>query len=477
MKIGHKIGWWIGGSVLGLSTVLGLLALMFFQTFYPSPPKADYPQAHDLATAQRQDLDYFQHYLTLNRAYSPKALTQAKAFYRNAYANAGTYSAAEFDLAIMRMVALSDNGHSKVYLGALSRSNNRIPCRFYRFADGYYVIRARPECEALLGAKLLAVDGTSVDTLVDQMYAYTLGPRNHYDQNVTPFFLESPALLHAAGLAAQPDRLNLRVQKRDGNEYDVTISADPPNANDPRVFSDSYLSGQPIDDESTDWKSVLPSNAELPQFLRDYENPFHTAWLSDQSTHYVQFRSNMDAAGHPIRPFIDRVEREISAHKPRFIVLDLRLDQGGDFTITGSLMKRISTLTDSIQHVYVLTGAWTFSAGNVSLALVKEHGGDKVTLLGEPAGDRIRIWAEGGELQLPNSKLWIGYATGYQDYSKPCWGQRGCFWVALLFPTHVTSFDPDVRVPFTFDDYVHLRDPLLEKALALARILGQSGSR
>ncbi len=477
MKIGHKIGWWIGGSVLGLSAALGLLTLMFFHTFYPSPPKADYPQAHDLATAQGQDLDYFQHYFTLNRAYSPEALTQAKALYREASANAGSYSAAAFDLVIMRMAALSDNGHSKVFLGPLSRSNNRIPCRIYRFADGYYVIRARPACEALLGAKLLAVDGMPVDALVDHMYAYTLGPRNHYDQNATPFFLESPDLLHAAGLAAQADRLSLRVQMRDGNEHDVTISADPPDENAPRVFSDSYLSPQRIDDEAADWMSLLPSNAALPQFLRDYDNPFHTAWLPDKSTYYVQFRSNMDEPGHLIRPFIERVEREIVEHNPRFIVLDLRLDQGGDFTTTASLMKRISTLTDSIQHVYVLTGAWTFSAGNVSLALVKEHGGDKVTVLGEPAGDRVRIWAEGGELQLPNSKLWIGYTTGYHDYSKPCWGQRGCFWVVLLFPTHVTSFDADVRVPFTFDDYVHLRDPVLEKALELASILGQSDSR
>lgn len=474
MKSGYKIGWWIGGCVLGLSAVLGLLSLAFFHNFYPSPPKADYPQVHDLATAQRQDLDYFQHYFTLNRAYSPEALTQTKALYHKAKANAGTYSPAAFDLVIMRMAALSDNGHSKVFLGPVSRNNNRIPCRLYRFADGYYVIRARSECEALLGAKLLAVDGMPVDALVDRMYAYTLGPRNHYDQYVTPFFLESPDLLHAAGLATQAEQLSLRVQMRDGNEHNVTISADPPDANAPRVFSDSYLSPQHIDGESMGWMSLLPSNAALPQFLRDYDNPFHTAWLPEKSTYYVQFRSNMDEPGHPIRPFTERVKREVVANNPRFIVLDLRLDQGGDFTTTGSLMKGIATLTDSIQHVYVLTSAWTFSAGNVSLALVKEHGGDKVTVLGESAGDRVRIWAEGGELQLPNSKLWIGYATGYHDYSKPCWGQRGCFWVVLFYPTHITSFDPDVRVPFTFDDYVDLRDPVLEKALALASALGQS---
>ncbi|MEO7199092.1 MAG: hypothetical protein ABIY56_02630 [Dokdonella sp.] len=476
MKIGRKFGWWVGGCVVGLAAVLGALAFLFFHTFYPSARKADYPQAHDLTTAQRQDLDYFQHYFTLNRAYSPEALTQAKGLYHEAQANAGTYSAAAFDLLIMRMAALSDNGHSKVFTGPLSRRNNRIPCRLYRFADGYYVIRAQPACEALLGAKLLAVDGMPVDDLVDRMYAYTLGPRNHYDQSVTPFFLESPDLLHAAGLAGEANRLSLRVQLPDGNEHDVMMFADPPDATAPRLFSDSYLSPRRIDGESADWAPLLPSNAALPQFLRDYDTPFHTDWWPEKSTYYVQFRSNKDEPGHPIRPFIERVEREVAAHSPRFIVLDLRLDQGGDFTTTASLMKRIATLTDSIQHVYVLTSAWTFSAGNISLALVKEHGGDKVSVLGDPVGDRVRIWAEGGDLQLPNSKLRIGYATGYHDYSKPCWGERGCFWVVLFFPTHVTSFDPDVRVPFTFEDYVHLRDPVLEKAFVLAGKLDQVDS-
>jgi hypothetical protein len=40
-------------------------------------------------------------------------------------------------------------------------------------------------------------------------------------------------------------------------------------------------------------------------------------------------------------------------------------------------------------------GPWTFSAGDISLALVKDHGGRMVTVIAEPAGDRVRIWAEG----------------------------------------------------------------------------------
>jgi hypothetical protein len=47
----------------------------------------------------------------------------------------GRFSPAQFDLAVSRMVALADNGHSAVYKGSLSRRNNRLPCRFYHFSE------------------------------------------------------------------------------------------------------------------------------------------------------------------------------------------------------------------------------------------------------------------------------------------------------------------------------------------------------
>ena len=423
MKRRYKIGLWVVGLSAALLIVLGVVALTFFRTFYPDAPSADYPPARDVATAQQQDLDYFQNYFTLNKAYSPIALEKVKAMHGEALSKAGTYSSAAFSLAISRMVALSDNGHSSISKRYLSTTNNRIPCRLYRFDDGYYVIRAKPACVELLGAKLVSIDSVSIDAVVDRVYPFMLGPRNHFDQFIAPFFLESPELLHAAGVIAQADRFTLRVKMRDGSEQDIVMIADAPDADSPTVYSDSYLSPRRIDDEGEEWTSLLARNVDMPQFLLDYDNPFQTAWWPDQHTFYAQFRSNMDEPGHPIGPFTERVHREIVANHPRFIVLDLRLNQGGDFTRTASLMKRLATLTDAIKHVYVLTSAWTFSAGNVSLALVKEHGGDKVTVVGEAAGDRVRIWAEGGSLELPNSRIRVGYATGYHDYTKPCWGE------------------------------------------------------
>jgi hypothetical protein len=454
--------------LLILALGCGSVVFAFFHRFYPSVALSTFPPAHNLATAQWQDFEYFQRYLKLDQAYSPEARLQAIRLLTEYQAKAGSLSPAQFDLAVSRMVALADNGHSAVYKGSLSRGNNRLPCRFYHFSDGYYIIRAQPACRSLLGAKVTAVDGVAVDAVVDRMFEYSGGPRNHYDQFISVFLLESPALLHAAGIASVSDRLSLHLMLPNGVDADETIVADPPNVNEPHVYSDSYLSPQRIDGEAEDWTALLAPGAKLPVFLHDYENPFQSLYWAGNSVYYVEFRSNEDESGHSIGKFVARVKREIVADRPRNVVVDLRLDQGGNFVTTAGLMTNLAKLTNSIEHVYVLTSAWTFSAGNVSVALLKQHGGRKVTVIGETVGDRLRIWAEGGDMTLPNSKLDIGFATGLHDYTHPCWRERGCFWTMFFFPMRLTTLDPDNRVPYSFDDYVALRDPVLDRALMLA---------
>jgi hypothetical protein len=347
-------------------------------------------------------------------------------------------------------------------MGPFSRHHNRLPCRLYKFADGFFVLRARPACTDLLGARVVSIDGHPIRQVVDGMFKYSGGPRNHYDQFKAVFFLESPELLHAAGFANASDRETFHVRARDGSERDATIVAEKPNADAPRVYSDSYLSPLPIDGEEKNWKPLLPKDAKLPLFLRDYTNPFQTAWWADRKAFYIQFRDNADEPGHPIGAFVDRVKNEIADYKPKTIVLDLRLDQGGNLTTTASLMKH---LADDVEHVYVLTSAWTFSAGNVNLALLKTHGGSKITIVGEPVGDRMRIWAEGSDMVLPNSKLDVEYATGLHDYTKSCFGEPGCFWVMYFYPMQLKSWMPDITVPYTFADYAAMRDPALDRVL------------
>jgi hypothetical protein len=259
----RRIVIWIATPIAALLLILGGIAFAFFRTFYPSPPQAQFPPATDIRTAQQQDLEYFRHYLDLNRTFTPESRAQLARLLEQNLARAGSFSPAQFSLAVAEMAALADNGHSRIQPGRLARRNTHLPCRLYRFADGYYVVRARAACGALLGAKILQIDGRPIEAIADAMYRYFRGPRNHYDQFASPFFLESPELLHAAGLASAPDRAMLRVLMRDGTERDAELIADPANPDGPRVWGNEFLSPLPVERESDDWQHTFDDYVSL----------------------------------------------------------------------------------------------------------------------------------------------------------------------------------------------------------------------
>jgi hypothetical protein len=240
-----------------------------------------------------------------------------------------------------------------------------------------------------------------------------------------------------------------------------------------RRSGDEILSPELIDGEEMDWASILSAETEIPFFLQEWEIPFRMTFLEDVGALLIQLRTNQDVEDASIRDFVSHLRREAKEVEPRAIVLDLRFDQGGDFTTTASLMKDLTDLAVSVEQVFVLTGAWTFSAGITNVALARDHGGEKVTLVGEPVGDRLRFWGEGGRVQLPNSGLSLGFATGLHDYSGSCFGEPGCFWTFFLHPVSVESLDPDIRVNYTIADYLALRDPALDRAI---ETLESSGS-
>jgi hypothetical protein len=156
MKRVTRIALWIIIPLATLFLMAVAAGFALFHQFYPNAPEADFPPAKDAATAQRQDFSYFRNYLELNRSYTPEARARAASLLAKYESESEPLSTAQFDLAIARMAALADNGHSRVHPGPLSRRHTRLPCRLYHFDDGYRVLRARAACIELLGAKVIS---------------------------------------------------------------------------------------------------------------------------------------------------------------------------------------------------------------------------------------------------------------------------------------------------------------------------------
>ncbi len=167
----------------------------------------------------------------------------------------------------------------------------------------------------------------------------------------------------------------------------------------------------------------------------------------------MQLKSNVDQGGQSIKDFLSSTESRLRQDRPCNVIFDLRYDGGGDFVNTYGFARDLPKLTAAGGKIIVLTGPATFSAGISTVAFVKHAGQGRVVIVGEPVGDRLQFFSEGGLACLPNSPLCVAYETGKHDYQHACTDWDVCFWLNYFFPLQVESLDPDEAIPLSFKDW------------------------
>ena len=161
------------------------------------------------------------------------------------------------------------------------------------------------------------------------------------------------------------------------------------------------------------------------------------------------------------------VQNEVVSRRPKYAIVDLRLNQGGNLFITVLFTQALPRLLPPDGRVFVLVGRATFSAALVTAAMLKANGGNRTVLIGETMGDADRFWAEGGNMTLPHSKIEVRYCDGFHDWAAGCTDLDTCYWAAVAFGVRYISLVPEVHVEPTFAEYATGQDPVLAAALAL----------
>jgi hypothetical protein len=458
--------WTLGISI----SVLILLGGTYFSTkyfmekkFYPDPPVAAFTIPKDLAEAQSQDLNYFAHYFDLERSYTPSALLMANEMLEALKLKAGTLSAAEFDLAVGKIVALADNGHSNVFASSRSRRFGRIDIRTTWFGDGLYVTRAVEDHKDLLGARLLSVSGIDAETL-NQTFSRYYGGTPPYKRSMSPYFIEAPELLEGAGLPIIAAEATYKFQLREGSLVERILSFGQADPDAIRAFPVDWLFPARRKGEAETWKPAFDeAKDKLPLYLQFHEQAFQRKALPDLDAYYIALRQNYSSDNQSIGKFLRQTLKEVEKSKPKNLVIDMRLNGGGDYTTTAKAMWKLPTLIPDDGRIFLLSSSATFSAGMSSMGFVKEVGGDRVTIVGTEVGDRMQFWSEGRFMTLPNSKVNFRYSTGYVDMKNSCDDYSKCYWLGALYPIEVESLSPDIVVETTFDDYITGRDPVMAR--------------
>jgi hypothetical protein len=444
----------------------GGFALYFLHKFNPDPPRNDFPSPASALEAQQQDIEQFSRLLAMDRAFSPAARAEAKRQIAELKAERAPLDSGRFRVALMQIAALADNGHTSLDDKEDNRPNC-VPIRVMWFADGLYVVRAKAEYADLLGVRINNVDGRptrDVLAALKQLHGGGEGWRRTH----AALYIQSPEILYGAGLNSRPDQTTWTFRLSSGTEMTRKLPGEFCGDSEPYGLMTRWLSPQKMKGEPQDWRALFSTDADLPLSLRDFNSPFRRAWIDHGCTVFIQLKAIQDVDNLHIRDFLKATTDEMGVHPPCNIILDLRFNTGGDFTKAVRFASHLPDFVPPGGRIYILTDSQTFSAAITTTAFVKQAAGSRAIILGEPVGDRLTFYGEGNAGCLPHARLCVHYATGMHDYARPCNDWSKCYWLNWFFPVQVKSLAPDETIKMTFTDYTARRDPVFERAVALA---------
>ena len=408
----------------------------------------------------KQDLAEFKSgFLEADASYSPDERARAEQLFARLEDKFTSLSDAEIELRLAEIAAVTDNGHSFLMPGGWTARYPRLPVDFRVFADGVFIIKGYGDSRGLRGRKLLAINGHAVDSLAQTWARYQgglKGWRDHY----LPFFLETPALLLAAGVIETADSVTLSLLDESG--VVTALDLKPQDDLPPLEGFNQYIPPPRVLVEAAEM-----SEAELPLYLQQPALAFRMQTVDDIDAVYIQFKANVDFSGNQdIGAFVNSAAELLSARRPSTIVLDQRFNFGGDLTTTRELMKKLPGYLAPDGRIFAITSGRTFSAGISSLGYAKQAAGDRLVIVGEAAGDALEFWAEGDLLELPNSGVAFLMATERHNYKTGC-PESDCHRNIRVDPIQIESLDPDVPAPLNWADYRRGIDPAMREIRAM----------
>jgi hypothetical protein len=459
-----------------MKTIRTLAAALAVAAF-AAPAAAQHPHQQEQAAAQqdpttaearRADIAVFrERFMARDRAlaFAGRA-TEAEQRLAALEAQAGDVSQAYFELEIARIVALADNGHSADFPGPRSRRFNRImDVRFAPFGEDFYVLRASPANADLLGARLVAIEGRPI-AQVRAVARSLAGGTNAWRDRDAGYFFESPEQMAALDVITNADHASYRFRLVNGRTVTRRFTPEPANPDRVRANSDRWFYPAPVEGEGDNWRALLAPE-QAPWSLQEPDRAFRMRDAPEIDAFVIEMRQNTSSEDADIAEFmLDALEAARTSGR-RNIVLDMRMNGGGDLNNTRAWVRRLPRVAPG--RVFVLTSPWTFSAAISTVGYLKQEAPDRVVIVGEMVGDRLDFHAEGGTFTLPHSGAAILPATERHDYRTGCRNIENCHGSVVRHPIAVESLAPDIAAPWTIEAYRAGRDPAMEAVAAALR--------
>jgi hypothetical protein len=344
----------------------------------------------------------------------------------------------ELLVSVLRIIASLGprNGHTGLFPGDPGhvRPLHLYPIRLYRLADGVFVVDA--EDKGLVGRRLVAVDGSPVDRVFELVDPLVPHDNAWNTRGMAPHYALTAEVLHGLGIVDTVGPADFTFQVSGGARTDVTLAPIP----------GPQYAGEFADPLHGHYPSVLPS-APRPLYLANSGKALWVTTLAGGRAVYVGY----NGVSAPAPAVLRRIRRLALAAGTRRVIVDLRLNGGGDNTTYGPLVDLFaSKQVNRRGKLYLLVGRATFSAAANFAAEIDRD--TRAVIVGEPTGGGVETYGDTVPVLLPSLGWYVYVASRYHERKR---GPND----------HRLAVAPDVHVELTSAQYFAGRDPVLERAL------------
>jgi Tetratricopeptide repeat/Peptidase family S41 len=346
---------------------------------------------------------------------------------------------------LARIAALVGDGHTNVAPTRDPKIGFRtLPFKLYLFKDGLFVRSAERGHADLLGARVVKVGDLAVEEAVARAREI-IGRDNEMDVKFfAPLLLAMPEVLHALGISGSPDEARFTFEKA-GRQQALTLK---PSGPADMLPPDTDLSWMPKEG----WVDMR-DGAPTPLWLKDPQNKFWFEQLPGTKTVYVQINEVNDKPDESLADFSNRMLAFVEANDVEKLVLDLRLNRGGNGSrLRPLVVGLIKSKLNRPGRLFTLMGRSTWSAAQFLLNRMEKY--TDVIFVGEPSGSKGNDYGDSRRITLPNSQLTVRVSVYYWQEWDP-WDVRP--WTA-----------PHVTAELSSEEYRAGGDPALKAALAYA---------
>jgi hypothetical protein len=343
---------------------------------------------------------------------------------------------------LQKLAALIKDGHSNV--GPWRDSViafHTLPIALYWFDDGLRIRAADSAHASLIGARVTKIGNLEIDSAIARVVPLISRDNEMGIRAFAPFFLVMPEILHATRIASTPDEVEMTLELN-GTARSVKLRS---SGLFPMLTGDADRSWLP----PNGWVDAR-DHAATPLWLSKGIDQYWYRYIGDSKTLYIQINTIQQKPDDSLATFMRRAIATGDSAGAERLVLDLRLNGGGNGGFNRLiLLPIIKSRYDVPGRFYVLTGRRTWSAAQMLVTELMKYSTAK--FVGEPSASKGNHFGDSYRIVLPNSRVTFRVSTLWHQY--------------LDSRDKREMIQPQIPVQLSFAAYAAGKDPVLDAAL------------